>query len=175
MVGGTLAHADFPPGCSVVTNSLPKPVHFDDSEHTWTIGATAGAFDVETVGLHELGHILGLAHSAVSGAVMFPTVADNFTLRALTADDVAGIQALYGGASPVAPPFPGRLLRHPPVMQGADVLAWQGRMAQRGFTVAVDGLYGPQSKGVCVSFQQQQGLSADGIVGPITWAATFGP
>ncbi|WP_327000317.1 matrixin family metalloprotease [Dactylosporangium sp. NBC_01737] len=95
MVGGTLAHADFPPGCSVVTNTLPKPVHFDDSEHTWSVGAQPGAFDVETVALHEIGHILGLAHSSVPGAVMFPTVRPDFTLRALTADDLAAIDALY--------------------------------------------------------------------------------
>jgi len=95
MVGGTLAHADFPPDCGVVTNSLPKPVHFDDTEHTWVIGAVAGGFDIETVALHEMGHILGLAHSNVNGAVMFPTVSSNFTKRALTADDIGGVQALY--------------------------------------------------------------------------------
>jgi hypothetical protein len=174
MVGGTLAHADFPPGCSVVTNSLPKPVHFDDSEHVWSIGAVAGAFDVETVALHEIGHILGMAHSAVPGAVMFPTVSPNFRLVALTADDVTGIQSLYGGSAPApAPPFPGRLLRFPPVLSGADVITWQRRMSQRGFTLSVDGLYGQQSKTACTTFQTQQGLKADGIVGQMTWAATF--
>jgi hypothetical protein len=95
MVGGVLAHADFPPGCSVVTNTLPKPVHFDDSEVQWVVGAVANGFDVETVGLHELGHILGLQHSDVAGSVMFPTVSANFTKRVLTADDLAGIRQLY--------------------------------------------------------------------------------
>jgi uncharacterized protein YcgI (DUF1989 family) len=95
MVGGILAHADFPPGCSVVTNSLPKPVHFDDSEHLWAVGAVSGGFDVETVALHELGHILGLQHSDVVGSVMFASVSPNFTKRTLTADDLAGIRQLY--------------------------------------------------------------------------------
>jgi protease II len=95
MVGGVLAHADFPPGCSVVTNTLPKPVHFDDQEHAWRIGAVANAFDVETVALHEIGHILGLAHSSVAGSVMFASVSSNFTKRVLTADDISGVQALY--------------------------------------------------------------------------------
>jgi hypothetical protein len=95
MVGGVLAHADFPPACGVITNALPKPVHFDDSEHQWVIGAVANAFDVETVGLHELGHILGLQHSDVPGSVMFPSVAANFTKRTLTADDLGGIRELY--------------------------------------------------------------------------------
>lgn len=95
MVGGVLAHADFPPGCSVVTNTLPKPVHFDDTEHTWNIGAAPNTFDVETVALHEFGHILGLAHSNVNGAVMFPTVSSNFTKRQLTQDDIDGVRSLY--------------------------------------------------------------------------------
>ena len=95
MVGGVLAHADFPPGCGVVTNTLPKPVHFDDSEHQWVIGAVASGFDVETVALHELGHILGLQHSDVAGSVMFPSVSSNSTKRVLTADDLGGIRELY--------------------------------------------------------------------------------
>ena len=99
MVGGTLAHADFPPGCSVVTNTLPKPVHFDDSEHLWSVGAVAGAFDIETVALHEIGHIVGLAHSSVPGAVMAPTVASNSTKRALTQDDIDGFLSLYPAAA----------------------------------------------------------------------------
>ena len=102
MVGGVLAHADFPPGCGVVTNTLPKPVHFDDSEHNWVIGAVSGGFDVETVALHEIGHILGLAHSSVAGSVMFASVSSNFTKRALTPDDISGAQDLY--PPPIAPP-----------------------------------------------------------------------
>ncbi len=117
MVGGTLAHADFPPGCDLVTDDLPKPVHFDDSEHTWSIGAVVDAFDVETVALHEVGHILGLQHTSVHGAVMFPTVSSNFTLRVLQPDDVAGIQQLYP-ALPSGPTAqgddmqPGEVLNH---------------------------------------------------------------
>ncbi|TLM74526.1 matrixin family metalloprotease [Pseudarthrobacter sp. NamB4] len=98
MVGGVLAHADFPPGCSVVTNTLPKPVHFDDSEHVWSVGAAPSAFDIETVALHEFGHIVGLAHSSVANAVMAPTVSSNFTKRALTQDDIDGFRALYPAA-----------------------------------------------------------------------------
>jgi matrixin/putative peptidoglycan binding protein len=95
MVGGTLAHADFPPGCGVVTNDFPKPIHFDDSEHFWSIGAAPGVFDVETVALHEIGHILGLAHSSVVGAVMLPSISANSTKRIPTQDDIDGVQALY--------------------------------------------------------------------------------
>jgi hypothetical protein len=95
MVGPTLAHADYPPGCTFVTNTFPKPVHFDDSEHLWSIGAVTDAYDVETVALHEIGHILGLQHSTVSGAVMAPTISSRSTLRSLQPDDIAGIRSLY--------------------------------------------------------------------------------
>jgi hypothetical protein len=98
MVGGILAHADFPPGCSVIVSGLPLPLHYDDEEHAWVDGASGG-FDIETVALHEIGHLLGLLHTDVSGSVMFPTVSANSTLRRLQSDDLAGIRALY-------PPFP---------------------------------------------------------------------
>ena len=95
MVGGVLAHADFPPGYSVIVKGLPLPVHYDDQEHKWVDGAVAGAFDIETVGLHEFGHILGLAHSSVAGAVMYPSVSSNLTKRSLTEDDRLAIRNLY--------------------------------------------------------------------------------
>ncbi|WP_252375216.1 MULTISPECIES: peptidoglycan-binding protein [unclassified Nonomuraea] len=70
---------------------------------------------------------------------------------------------------PSAPPFPGRLLRYPPVTRGEDVRTWQAQMRKRGWDIDVDGAYGPESRDVCRSFQRVQGIDDDGIVGPITW------
>ncbi|POR37065.1 Carbohydrate-binding protein [Tolypocladium paradoxum] len=95
MVGGVLAHADFPPGYSVIVNGLPLPVHYDDQEHKWVDGAVADSFDIETVGLHEFGHILGLAHSSVAGSIMYPSVSPNLLKRVLTEDDRNAIRNLY--------------------------------------------------------------------------------
>jgi hypothetical protein len=72
-----------------------------------------------------------------------------------------------------APPFPGRLLRYPPTMAGADVRTWQQRMRARGWTIDVDGAYGPGSANVCRNFQREKHLGVDGIVGPKTWAAAW--
>ena len=69
--------------------------------------------------------------------------------------------------------FPGRLLTFPPIISGEDVRTGQARLAARGFAIAVDGDYGPQSVGACRELQAMAGLLVDGVVGPATWAATF--
>jgi peptidoglycan hydrolase-like protein with peptidoglycan-binding domain len=46
-------------------------------------------------------------------------------------------------------------------------------MAHRGWVITVDGDYGSQSQSVCRKFQQEKGLSADGLVGPKTWQASW--
>ena len=82
----------------------------------WSVAAAgeSGRIDLESVALHEIGHLLGLGHSAVgetemlaggrrviaSGAVMFPIAfsAGNTSERVLQADDRAGISELYPSA-----------------------------------------------------------------------------
>ena len=53
--------------------------------------------DLQTVATHEIGHFLGLGHSAVVRAVMFPSAS---TLRTLAYDDVAGLSLLYPSPNP---------------------------------------------------------------------------
>ena len=45
---------------------------------------------------HEIGHVLGLAHSSVPDAVMYPSLKPRTRKAELTLDDVRGVQALYG-------------------------------------------------------------------------------
>ena len=40
-----------------------------------------------------------------------------------------------------------------------SVRAWQARMAQRGWEIAVDGVYGPQSAGIAAAFAAEKGIS----------------
>lgn len=59
--------------------------------------------------LHEVGHALGLGHSAVATAVMAPTVSFSqcsAAPRPLQPDDIAGVQFIYGGAAGGAPGQP---------------------------------------------------------------------
>lgn len=62
-----------------------------------------GTYDLEATLTHEIGHMLGLDHSTVMGAVMQPRQAKNgmfylpaVTGRNLSSDDRAGAQTLYG-------------------------------------------------------------------------------
>ena len=50
---------------------------------------------------------------------------------------------------------------------------WQQRMSDRGWTIGVDGCFGPQSETVCRQFQYDKGLASDGLVGPNTWGKSW--
>lgn len=85
----------------------------------------------------------------------------------------------YSGGGPTpkppkpgkAPKWPGRYLR--PGTSGKDVRTWQTQMKRRGWRLSVDGVYGPESREVCVAFQREKGLEVDGVVGPETWRAAW--
>lgn len=75
--------------------------------------------------------------------------------------------------TPSVPPFPGRLLRFPPVTRGEDARTWQKQMKKRGWSITADGAYGSDSREVCRRFQRNQGIDDDGVVGPTTWRLTW--
>jgi len=53
-----------------------------------------------------------------------------------------------------------------------DLVVWaQEHLATAGFTIPIDGDYGPATQAAVESFQAAHGLTVDGIVGPATWTA----
>uniref|UniRef100_A0A7N0ULY8 Peptidase metallopeptidase domain-containing protein n=1 Tax=Kalanchoe fedtschenkoi TaxID=63787 RepID=A0A7N0ULY8_KALFE len=89
---GTLAHAFSP---------TSGHFHLDGAEY-WVVegdvstSAVSSAVDLESVAVHEIGHLLGLGHSSVEEAIMFPTIASGTRKVVLASDDVEGVQVLYG-------------------------------------------------------------------------------
>ncbi|HEV7747558.1 MAG TPA: peptidoglycan-binding protein [Pyrinomonadaceae bacterium] len=70
-----------------------------------------------------------------------------------------------------APPYPGAVLRQG--SKGDNVRVVQQRLSDLGYSLGVDGNFGPGTAKAVVAFQQKQSLGNDGIVGPNTWKALW--
>lgn len=71
-------------------------VLFNGKGFQFTTQGGPGGFDVQDVATHELGHLLGLDHSGVAGATMYPYVDPSVILhRSLSRDDVRGLRDAY--------------------------------------------------------------------------------
>jgi peptidoglycan hydrolase-like protein with peptidoglycan-binding domain len=77
---------------------------------------------------------------------------------------------------PTAPPLERTLSLQSPRLQGDDVLLMQQRLAELGYTEVgePDSIFGQMTENAMIRFQTDQGLTADGIVGLLTWAALWG-
>jgi hypothetical protein len=104
-----------------VTGQILESDIFFNTAFNWSVatGGQSGRFDLESVGVHEVGHLLGMGHSALGEtevraeggrrilgkrAVMFPIAypAGNIEDRTLEADDRAGFVDIYGGGAAAA-------------------------------------------------------------------------
>ena len=66
-----------------------------------------------------------------------------------------------------------RYITQPPAMEGNDVRTWERKMKARGWLIRTDGVYDKDAERVCVQFQREKKLEADGVIGPKTWRATW--
>ena len=69
-------------------------------------GGCSNEYHIESVTTHESGHALGLAHSSVGSALMYPSISACVE-KGIASDDVDGINTIYtdgyGGGNPCTP------------------------------------------------------------------------
>jgi hypothetical protein len=136
---------------------------FFNSTFAWSVSesGTAGRFDIESIAVHEIGHLLGLSHSAlgetelISGGrrviaaetVMFPIAfsAGNTSDRELKADDIAGLSDIYGTSAFTRQfgSISGRVTKNGAGVIGAHVIAFNPRTQKLvgGFSLSEDGSF----------------------------------
>ncbi|CAH2021732.1 unnamed protein product [Acanthoscelides obtectus] len=90
--GGVLGHAYFPD-----SSGTCREIHLDINER-WYFGNNPNIPKNQTsflmVLVHEIGHALGIAHSASPNAIMFAFY--QHEIRGLDVDDINAVQYLYG-------------------------------------------------------------------------------
>jgi hypothetical protein len=146
------------------TGALVESDIFFNSAFAWSV-APAGEpnkYDLESIALHEIGHMGGLGHSALgetdlregggrivrgAEAIMFPIAfaAGSIAGRTLKADDIAGISDLYpdGNFGQATGTISGRVTKNGAPIFGAHVVAFNpasGSMIA-GFTLNAQGQF----------------------------------
>lgn len=92
-----LAHTFYP--YPVNPEPIAGDMHFNDGQ-SWHIGSDVDLF---SVALHEAGHALGLGHTDVPGAVMYPYYHQATDLSQTDIDAILTLYAAQTGTQPTAP------------------------------------------------------------------------
>ena len=85
--------------------NIAGDIQFDNGD-PWAIVGTSSEPDILGIMTHEIGHTLGLGHTNIDGAVMFPAALRRMGpgTGLLTQDDINGVRAIYGtGVGSVTP------------------------------------------------------------------------
>jgi len=96
------------------TRIIDADIVFWDASFQFVTGTSgcSNAFFIEDIATHEFGHALGLGHSTVAGATMYPSISTcSQQSRTLDADDIAGVFSLYPPGNPPTPPTHFRIIK----------------------------------------------------------------
>ncbi len=127
------------------TGALVEADIFFNASFNWSVAPAgeAGKYDLQSIALHEIGHLSGLGHSAIgetellagggrrvlgAEAIMFPIAfpAGNVSGRELKPDDIAGISDIYpaGDFNRATGSISGRVTKDGQGLFGAHVVAF---------------------------------------------------
>lgn len=105
---GVLAFTELPISDGWRIRFYSDPWVWEDSPAGPSSGS--GAKDIQGVATHEYGHALGLDHSFLGTTMQASAAGTCVALRSIEADDIAGLQFLYGVRSPSKPHIAGYTL-----------------------------------------------------------------
>ena len=146
-----------------VSGEIVEAEIFLNSFFSWSVASSgeANRYDVESIALHEIGHLFGLGHSALgetelrpggrrvlaAEAVMFPVAFSTGSIagRTLRADDIAGISEIYPSSvyRRERGSISGRITKGSQGVLGAHVVAFNTRTGKLvgGFSLNEDGSF----------------------------------
>ncbi len=152
--------------CYVWSNNLNAitdyDIVFNNKNWAWSTTGESGKMDIGHIATHEVGHALGMDHSEIPDAVMWPKVKQgDISHRKLHSDDSTGISVLYPRNN---------LNNRPPIITSTPVTEGIAGMRYLYQVTAID----PDGDDIRFSLRiKPLNMRIDSITGLITWFPKF--